>query len=520
MKSIIYFVLLIVPVIAFGQQENEVDPTAIRVPGGYAVEAAITGLSVPTTATFREEDIIVAESGFGSVAQPRVLRITPEGRVTVLADEGLQAPVTGLLYVNDILYVSHKGKVSRLENGKLTDVVIGLPSEGDHQNNNLVLGKDGRIYLGQGTVTNSAVVGTDNYVFGWLDKNPAIHDVPCKDVTLIGNNFTSDNPLTENRNDRAVTGAYLPFGSSSVPGQVIKGDAKCNGAILSFNPDGSDLRVVSWGLRNPFGLDVDRDGNVWATYHGADVRGSRGIYNDSDYLVKVQEDAWFGWPEYFNGKPATEASLKAPGSPQPGFLWKERPQLSLPFVTFEPHTGANGLAFSPGRSFWFDQSAFVAAFGTFAPVTTGPNVEFQGFRVLMINMANGTVSTFAENKLPGPAYINRQGGFNRPSDVLFGPDDSMYVVDWGGLTLSKEGLASKAQTGVVWRIYNTETQKPRYANNTVVVPSASLPKDEQVPIVRNSWQSYKQVIIQFWPFVIGAVLLVAIGIVWFTNRRK
>lgn len=518
MKKIHFLILLLLaPFLVFAQQNNKVDPSAIKLMDGYAVEVAVSGLSVPTTAIFDGNDMIVAESGFGDTAKPRILRITPEGKVSVIASEGLQAPVTGLLMVNGTLYVSHKTKVSKVEGEKLTDIITGLPSNGDHQNNNIVLGKDGRIYMGQGTVTNSAVVGEDNFAFGWLDKHPEVHDVPCKDISLVGKNFETANPLTEEKNDKATTGAYKPFGTPSSPGEVIKGDAKCNGAILSFNPDGSDLKVVSWGLRNPFGLSVAEDGSIWATFHGADVRGSRPIFNDSDYLVKVQDGAWYGWPEYFNGKPVTDASFNAPGSNKPTFLWQDHPTLTTPYLTFDSHAATNGFDFSPGGAFGFAGNAFIATFGSFLPVTTGPNVEFSGFDVLMVDMNTKKVTTFAENKIPGPSYMNRQGGFNRPSDAVFGPDGALYVIDWGGLTLAGEGLENQEQTGVIWRIYKANTQGPKYQNGRITVPADPIPDEEHKPLVRNSFTSFKDVLPNLWPIIL-IIAVVIFAASWFVKK--
>ena len=493
--------LLISPFLVQGQQKNEVDQSAIAVPEGYAIEAVAVGLSVPTTATFDGEDLIVAESGFLNTAKPRVLRITSEGETEVLAEEGLESPVTGFLMIGETLYISHKGKVSILErNGNLKDIVTDLPSKGDHQNNNIVLGRDGRIYLGQGTVTNTAVVGTDNYIFGWLDKEPTIHDVPCKDVTLTGRNYETENPLTE-ENDKVTTGAYKPFGTSSKEGEVIKGETKCNGAILSFRPDGSDLKVVAWGLRNPFGLEVDRNGALWAIFHGADVRGSRPINNDVDYMVKVEEDAWYGWPEYFNGKLVPESER----------LWKNHPTLAPIFVTFDPHAGANGFAFN-------GDDAFVATFGTFAPITTGSNLELSGFRVLRVNMNTKEVTSFAANKVIGPSYLNRTGGFNRPSDIVFGPDQSMYVVDWGGATISEKGLELQEQTGVVWRIYKTDAQQAKYANGPVIVPAAPTDEESHDPLARNDSETYKMMLEHFWEFI--ALILIAGVLLWGYAKYK
>ena len=58
---------------------------------------------------------------------------------------------------------------------------------GDHHNNQIAFGPDGRLYFGQGTATNSGIVGQDNfYAFPWLALVPTFHDVPGKNVTLTG----------------------------------------------------------------------------------------------------------------------------------------------------------------------------------------------------------------------------------------------------------------------------------------------------------------------------------------------
>ena len=325
------------------------DATHIKLAEGYRIEPVVINLSVPTTAVFDGPDLLVAESGWANTAPARILRITPDWQVTVVITAGLEGPVTGLLVHDGQLYISHKSKVSVVEpGGTLRDIVTGLPSFGDHQNNNLVRGPDGKIYLGQGTVTNAAVVGVDNYIFGWLADNPTVHEIPCRDITLVGVNFESENPLTTDPNDKVTTGAYKPFGTASQPGEVIKGQVKCGGSIARFNPDGSGYEVVAWGLRNPYGLEFDRDGQLWATYHGADVRGSRNIFNDPDYLVQVEEGAWYGWPDYFAGELVTADRFNAPTKAQPPILWRDHPPLTKPFAMFETHEGINGLAFSPG----------------------------------------------------------------------------------------------------------------------------------------------------------------------------
>jgi glucose/arabinose dehydrogenase len=47
--------------------------------------------------------------------------------------------------------------------GRSEDIVSGLPGRGDHQANHPVVGPDGKLYFGVGSVTNAGVVGPDNF---------------------------------------------------------------------------------------------------------------------------------------------------------------------------------------------------------------------------------------------------------------------------------------------------------------------------------------------------------------------
>src|SRR5215212_5115754 len=105
------------------------------------------------------------------------------------------------------------GRILKItKDGSLTALISNLPSMGDHHTNGPVI-KDGFIYFGQGTATNSAVVGEDNARFGWLLRQKDFHDIPCKDVVLAGQNYSSQNILTDSANDQTTTGSYVPFGT-------------------------------------------------------------------------------------------------------------------------------------------------------------------------------------------------------------------------------------------------------------------------------------------------------------------
>lgn len=513
---------LAAPIRAQEQHARTFNPAAVTLEAGYKIEPVLANLSVPVTLIFDGNDLLITETGFIETAVPRILRFKPDRTVSEVAQAGLQPPVNGIAMINGQLYVSHKGKVSIVQPDKtLKDVITGFPSDGDHQNNQIVLGPDGKIYMGQGTATNSGVVGVDNYIFGWLPKQLQLAEVPCRDIMLVGQNFETENPLTQDDpNDKISTGAYKPFGVQAKPGEVIKGNLKCGGSIVRFNPDGSGLELVADGLRNPFGLEFDKQGNLWGTWHGADVRGSRNIFNDPDYLAKIEPGAWYGWPEFFDGKPVTSPEFKDPTKPQPEFLWQDHPPLAKHFYAFAPHAGAGGIAISPGGAFGFEDEIFAAEFGAYVPVTTGVNVSPAGFRVIRINPQTAEATSFAANTLPGPSYVNRAGGLDRPADIVFGPDQSMYVLDWGSSVIGPEGLKLVPLTGMVLRIYKEETQKPLYPNGPIgVVPPPQIPESQRGTEVPNIPETYRMLAGPVG-LVLALVLILIVGGVVLIRRLR
>jgi len=79
---------------------------------------------------------------------------------------------------------------------------------------------------------------------------PFMHEVPGTNITLTGQNFTSDNFITIEPKDKATTGGMMSFGIPSFKGQKIKGETRCTICILSIKPEGSDLRLHAWGIGN------------------------------------------------------------------------------------------------------------------------------------------------------------------------------------------------------------------------------------------------------------------------------
>ncbi|HVG40186.1 MAG TPA: hypothetical protein VM888_01145, partial [Chitinophagaceae bacterium] len=180
--------------------ERMVNATNIAVTKGYKIEAITSGLTFPSAVTFDDNGNLYAiETGYsyGEVwGEPKLLRIDASGKTTLVAIGPKNGPWTGITWYNGAFYIAEGGEMEGgrilkiTKDGTITPLISNLPSIGDHHTNGPVI-KDGYIYFGQGTATNSGVVGEDNADFGWLLRQKDFHDIPCKDIILKGENYTS-----------------------------------------------------------------------------------------------------------------------------------------------------------------------------------------------------------------------------------------------------------------------------------------------------------------------------------------
>ena len=425
---------------------RKLNPSDISLPPGYKIEVFAEGLTTPINIFFRKNgEMLLADSGVAD-GNGKVFRYTK--KCFELIADGFNPPLTGINEYKGDTYVSHRRFITTVQpGGAKKNIVDGLPSNGDHHNNRVVFGPDGKMYFGQGTATNSGVVGKDN---SWVTEHPFFHDYPGGPIVLRGENFESSTFLEEFPDRRAVTGAYEPFGVPSYPCKTISGITRANGSILRANPDGSNLELVAWGLRNPFRIRFDRRNRLFAANHGIDIRGSRPIANSPDEFQLIVPGCWYGWPDFTGGLPVTLPQFKPQGEPQPTFLWARHPmQPPRPFTVIQPHSATMGFSFNENSHFGPLGDAYIAEFGAIVPTNTGGKPLYNvGHRVSRINMQTGRVDTFARNFSGLPASLTGGGGFERPIDAVFGPDGSLYIVDFGVFTA--EGPVGK--TGVIWKI--------------------------------------------------------------------
>ncbi len=464
------------------------DPGDILLPEGYTAEVVTTGLNAPVHCCFDDAgSCYVSECGHKIDSKPRVWKInTGTGEKELFFDLPEErwnktGAFTGACWHRGVFYFMNTGDpdgfgaLSRLhEDGTIDDLVTGLPW-GDHQPNHPISGPDGKLYWGQGTATNLGIVGADNYAYEWLRNFPDRHDHPGQDITLTGHNYEYQNVLG-NLTETVRTGAYVPFGTETTAGQVIEGRVKCTGSVLRYDPETEELELVAWGLRNPYGTAFHPDGRLFATEHNIDERSARQIIGDSEDLYEISEGEWYGWPDFAAGIRLDDPYWGERGrGREPLIADHPNPNPPKPFATFKDHSGVNGLDFCREAGFGFEGDAFVALFGDIAPVTSRPGSP-RGFKIVRVDIKTRRVHDFAVNRIQGPASRLPHEGFERPSHCQFGPDGSLYVVDWGQIRIAPEegGIREIIGTGTLWRIRRTKGPRGELPPEPIIIPLHAL----------------------------------------------
>lgn len=96
-----------------------------------------------------------------------------------------------------------------------------------------------------------------------------------------------------------------------------------------------------------------------------------------------------------------------------------------------------------------ENEVLVAEFGT---IVIAKKNELPGFRVQRVNLDGGGTADFLVNHSGQPASATDGGGLERPIQLEWGPDGSLYVVDFGVIELTETGMEAKPRSGVIWRV--------------------------------------------------------------------
>lgn len=204
--------------------------------------------------------------------------------------------------------------------------------------------------------------------------------------------------------------------------------------ILVTDPEGREpLRPYATGIRNPVGLAIHpATGDLWVSTNERDGLGDNLV---PDYVTRVKEGGFYGWPWYYMGN--FEDPRRA----------GERPDLAgkatVPDVLEQAHsaslqmsfyTATSGVAVFPRE---YQGDAFVALHGSWNRATR------TGYKVVRIPLNNGVPTGRYDDFLTGFVTSDRNV-WGRPV----------------GVTVARDGalLVTEDANGTIWRIAYSRPQ--------------------------------------------------------------
>src|SRR5436190_3991734 len=361
------------------------------------------------------------------LTNPRILRVAPNGdifisetsqnRIRVLrANDGADTPSTNRIFAQGLdrpfgiafypagddprwLYIALNNSVVRIpyHNGDLiasgaVQVVIPTLSSttGGHTTRDVVFSKDGtRMFIAVGSSSNIAeTMGR---------KTPA-----------------------EITDWEAAHGLGAAWGSET---------HRAN--ILVTDPEGlQPLREFATGIRNPVGLAIHPTaGDLWVSTNERDGLGDNLV---PDYVTRVKEGGFYGWPWYYMGnfedpRHASERPDLAGKATVPDVL--EQAHSASLQMTF--YTANNGPAAFPPQ---YHGDAFAALHGSWNRATR------TGYKLVRIPLNNGT---------PTGRYDDFLTGFVTSDRNVWGRPVGITVAHDGALLMTEDG------NGTIWRIAYT-----------------------------------------------------------------
>jgi glucose/arabinose dehydrogenase len=202
-------------------------------------------------------------------------------------------------------------------------------------------------------------------------------------------------------------------------------------SVQRFDADGRNQTTFVSGTRNPIGLHFHPEtGDLWAVVQERDGLGSQLV---PDYLTRLSEGAFYGWPYSYTGS-----------KPQPGFAERAPEKVKaakIPDLLFTAHSSAMDFAFVPAS--WpkdWQGDAIVALKGSWN------RAEPTGYKLVRVKFDGGRPVGWYENFLTGfwTEGDARAGVWGRPASVGFLPDGGLLVADDTGGTVWKVSPSEQA----------------------------------------------------------------------------
>ena len=367
----------------------------VHVPEGLSVSLWAKGLTNPRTIKVAPNgDVFVAETSEGDIQVLRPDHKTGAAGPPRVFAKHLEGPFGMAFYPPGDeprwLYVATTDAVWRFPyrvdnlSGPKPERVVDLKiSDGGHSTRDVAFSPDGqRMYVSVGSQSNVA------------------EDLPTQPRSEI---------------------AKLPVGAAW-------GEEARRADVLIFDPEGHGGRVFATGIRNCVGLAVaPRDGDLFCSTNERDGLGDN---LPSDYVTRVQDGGFYGWPWFYIGD---HEDPRHRG---------ERPDLGsktlVPDVLFQAHSAPLTMTFydppadAPAAlGSAYSGQAFVAMHGSW---NRGKRT---GYKVVMALMADG---------VPTGAYEDFATGFVDANGRVWGRPVGVAVMRVGSLLISED------ENGSLWRV--------------------------------------------------------------------
>jgi hypothetical protein len=364
-----------------------------QVPPGFKIELFAEGLSGPRIIRVAPNgDIFVAETRAGRVRVLRAADGAAKPGTNEIFASGLHAPFGIAFFPNgdnpQWVYVANTGSVVRFPyrsgdvkaSGPPETVVAKLPAGYGHSTRDIVFTPDNkRMLVSVGSASNDAE---------GMGQPPG--------------------GLKAWRTQQPLGAAW--------------GDEKDRAAVLAFDPDGKSQKLFATGIRNCVGLAMQPNNTAWCSTNERDGLGDDLV---PDYVTRVQENAFYGWPWFYIGdhQDPRHAGARA----------DLKDKITVPDVLLQAHSASLGLTFYDGSNFpvEYHGDAFAAEHGSWN------RSKRTGYKVIRIRLKDGKPTGEYEDFVTG-FVVNDKEVWGRPVGVAVAHD--------GALLISEDG------NGTIWRV--------------------------------------------------------------------
>jgi glucose/arabinose dehydrogenase len=194
--------------------------------------------------------------------------------------------------------------------------------------------------------------------------------------------------------------------------------------VLSFDPNGRDMKIVATGLRNCTGMTIQpATRQLWCIVNERDSLGNNTPF---DYATHVIDGAFYGWPWYYLG--AHEDPRQVGKRPD------LRDRITIPDVFMQAHSAPLQIAFYQGGNFPADYqgSAFATMHGSWNRANP------TGYKVVRL--------IFDGSGKPTGEYEDFMTGFVVSDSAVWGRPVGVAVAHDGSLFVTEDG------NGTIWRV--------------------------------------------------------------------